>query len=55
MYSIASSTADVTTLLSNSGIVIAAVVGSVLIGWVALVGVGFAKRHIQKYLTGRKF
>jgi len=54
MYNIASSTADITTALSNSGTVVALVVGSILIGLVALMGLGYAVRHIKK-LIGRKF
>jgi len=54
MYGIASSSADVTTALTNAGILIALVVASVLVGWVALMGLGYARRHIGK-LLGRKF
>jgi len=55
MYGIASSTADITTLLSNTGTVVALVVASVLVGAIALAGVGFAWRHIVKRITGKKF
>jgi len=54
MYNIASSTADVSQALTNGGTVIALVVSSILIGWVALMGLGYARRHIGK-LLGRKF
>jgi len=54
MYSIASSTADITTALGNTGVVIALVVASILIGMVALMGLGYAVRHIRK-LLGRRF
>ena len=55
MYSVASSTADITTLLSNTGTIVALVVAAVLGGAIALAGVGFAWRHIVKRITGRKF
>jgi len=55
MYSVASSTADITTLLGNAGTIVALVVGSVLVGALALAGVGFAWRHIVKRITGKKF
>jgi len=54
MYNIASSTADITTALINAGLIIGVVVSSILIGWVALMGLGYARRHIGK-LLGRKF
>jgi len=54
MYSIASSTGDITTALANTGTVVALVVGSILVGVVALMGLGYAVRHIRK-LIGRRF
>jgi len=54
MYNIASSTADIATSLTNTVTVVAAVVGSILIGMVALMGLGYAIRHIRK-LVGRRF
>lgn len=55
MYGIASSTADIATLLSNTGIVVAASITVILAGAVALVGLGFAWRHLTKRVTGKKF
>jgi len=55
MYSIASSTADIATMFSNIGIILAATIAVVLVGGVALLGLGFAWRHGKKYITGRKF
>lgn len=55
MYGVASSTADIATLLTNTGTVVAAVVTTVLAGAIALVGLGFAWRHIVKRITGKKF
>jgi len=54
MYSIASSTTDIGTALTNTGIVVALVVASILVGMVALMGLGYAVRHIKK-LLGRRF
>jgi len=54
MYNIASSTADIGTALTNTGTVVALVVASILIGLVALMGLGYAVRHIKK-LLGRRF
>jgi len=54
MYNIASSSGDITTALGNTGTVIALVVSAILIGMVALMGLGYAIRHIRK-LLGRKF
>jgi len=55
MYSIASSTADIATMFTNTGLIIGAVIATVLVGYVALLGLGFALRHGKKYITGRKF
>jgi len=54
MYTVASSTQDITTALGNTGTIIALVVASILIGMVALMGLGYAVRHIRK-LIGRRF
>lgn len=55
MYNIASSTADIALLLANTGTVIAASITTILAGAVALVGLGFAWRHLVKRVTGKKF
>jgi len=55
MYSIASSTADIATMFSNTGIILAATIAVVLVGAIALLGLGFAWRHLKKYVTGKKF
>jgi len=55
MYSIASSSADLTTAFSNVGILIAVAVAAVLIAWAALTGLGFGLRKAKKYVTGRHF
>jgi len=55
MYSVASSTADLSTLFTNTGTIVTVVIAAVLIGLVALLGLGFGVRHLRKYITGRKF
>jgi len=55
MYTISSSTTDITTALTNTGSEVALVVASILIGVVALMGLGYAVRHISKRILGRKF
>jgi len=55
MYNIASSTADITTMLTNTGVIVALTVSSILLGAVALVGLGYAWRHLVKRITGKKF
>lgn len=55
MYNIASSTADITTALSNTGVLVALVLASVVVGVIALMGLGYAIRHIKKWILGRKF
>jgi len=55
MYPIASSTADINTLSTNLGLEIVLAIGLVLVAYASLLGLGFALRHIKKYVTGRKF
>lgn len=55
MYSIASSTADLTTAFSNVGILIALAVGTVLVAWASLIGLGFGTRKATKHVTGKRF
>jgi len=55
MWTIASTTASISTMFSDTGTVLAAVIGTVLVGLVALLGLGFGVRHLRKYITGRKF
>lgn len=55
MWSVASTTAALATMFTDTGTVLTAVVGTVLVGLVALLGLGFGVRHLRKYITGRKF
>jgi len=55
MWTVASSTDAIATMFTNSGTVLTAVISVVLVGLVALLGLGFGVRHLKKYITGRKF
>lgn len=55
MYDIASSTAEITTALQNTGTLVALVLASVVIGVIALMGLGYAIRHLKKWILGRRF
>jgi len=55
MWTVASSTDAIATAFVNIGLILAATIGTVLVGYVALLGLGFAMRHGKKYITGRKF
>lgn len=55
MWDVGSTTDALSTLFTNTGTVMTAVIGTILIGLVALLGLGFGVRHLRKYITGRKF
>jgi len=55
MWEIASTTDVLSTAFSDTGTILVAVIGVVLTGLVALLGLGFGVRHLKKYITGRKF
>jgi len=55
MWTIASTTGAISTMFTDTGTVLAVVIGTVLVGLVALLGLGFGVRHLKKYITGRKF
>jgi len=55
MYSIASSSATLTTAFADTGTLVALVLAAVVAGVIALMGLGFGIRHLRKYITGRKF
>jgi len=46
---------NITNIGSDLGLVIVSAVTVVLGGWVALSGLGFAKRKFGKYISGKKF
>lgn len=55
MWSVASTTAALGQLFSDTGTVLTAVIAVILTGLIALLGLGFGVRHLRKYITGRKF
>lgn len=55
MWSVASTTDALSTAFTNTGTILLAVIGTVLVGLIALLGLGFGVRHLRKYITGRKF
>lgn len=55
MWSIASTTAVLGEAFTDTGTILTSVVGVVVVGLVALLGLGFGLRHLRKYITGRKF
>jgi len=55
MWTAASTTAVIATAFSDTGTILTATIATVVVGIVALLGLGFAIRHLKKYITGRKF
>jgi len=55
MYDVAAATSSLATMFTNTGTILTAVIATVLVGLVALLGLGFGVRHLRKYISGRKF
>lgn len=55
MWGVASTTEALATAFTNTGTILTAVVATVLVGLVALLGLGFGVRKLRGYITGRKF
>lgn len=55
MYSTSTALSQIASSGVDIGLVVAATVGLVMTGWAALTGVGFLKRKISHYVSGRKF
>jgi len=55
MWDVGSTTDALSTLFTDTGTILTAVIGVILAGMVALLGLGFGVRHLRKYITGRKF
>jgi len=55
MYATTTALAQISTTLSDTGLMLVAVIAAVLAAWVGLVGLGFLKRKISHYVAGRKF
>jgi len=54
MYGTTTALAQISTTLADTGLLVAAVIGSIAVGVVALMGLGFLFRHLKKVI-GRKF
>jgi len=54
MYGTSSALAQISQSLSDSGLLVTAVIASIAVGIIALMGLGFLFRHLRKIL-GRKF
>jgi len=55
MWATASTTEVIASAFAATGTILTATVSTVVIALVALLGLGFAVRHLKKYITGRKF
>lgn len=55
MWTIASTTDALTTAFSNTGVILALVIGTVLVAIIALVGLGYGVRKLKGKITGQKF
>lgn len=55
MYNVASSSAQISQSLTDTGTLVAIVILAIAAGAVALMGLGFLFRHLKKWITGRKF
>jgi len=54
MYGTTTALTQISTSLTDTGTLVAAVIASIAVGLIALMGLGFLFRHIRKIL-GRKF
>jgi len=54
MYPVASTTAQLTTFFADNGTIIYSTFAVLLPTLAALLGLGFAIRHVKKWITGRK-
>jgi len=55
MWTAASTTATIASMFTDTGTILVATIATVVAALVALLGLGFAIRHLRKYITGRKF
>jgi len=55
MWTAASTTAVISAMFTDTGTILTAVIATLVVAIVALLGLGFAIRHLRKYITGRKF
>jgi len=54
-YSTTTATTDFANFRSDLGVLIGLGVAASVVGGAALMGLGFAWRHLKKYVSGRKF
>lgn len=54
MYDVASSSSQWIQMIFDISWYLEVVLGSLLVVFSALLGLGFAVRHVQKWITGRK-
>jgi len=54
MYGTTTAVAQIAASLTDAGVLVTAVIASIAVGLIALMGLGFLFRHIRKIL-GRKF
>jgi len=55
MWDAASTTAALGTMYADAGTILTLVIGTILGALVALAGLGYGVREMQKRITGRKF
>lgn len=55
MWNVASTTGVISSMFTDTGTILTAVIATLVAAIVALLGLGFAVRHLKKYVTGRKF
>lgn len=55
MWTVASTTALLTTTFTDVGTVIAFVIPAIIVVAVALLGLGYGYRLLKRHVTGRKF
>lgn len=55
MYDVTDATTSLGTLFTDAGTIIGVVIAAILVGLVALVGLGYGVRLLKKHITGKKF
>jgi len=55
MYSASNVVTQLGNIFTDTGTILVAVIATILVGAVALLGLGFGFRHLKEYVTGRKF
>lgn len=55
LWDATSTISTLTTAYGDSGTILTYVIGVIVVGLIALLGLGFGVRHLRKYITGRKF